>query len=109
MKNLRRTIRISCQQELRIPPSFLLTNLHTVHHIQTEIYGNFVFFLSNFLLSLGVRQRPQEATSFPGPFPWPGCAGRAFLGEIENAEEDWREHLSLTPASSSLSYLFIIT
>ena len=67
--------------------------------IQSEIYGDFVFFY----------QTPQGATSFPGPFLWPGCAWRVFSGEIEDAEEDWREHLSLTRASSSLSYLFIIT
>ena len=49
------------------------------------------FFSSNFLLSLGIRQR------------------RAFFGEIENSEDDWREHLSLTRASSSRFYLLIIT
>lgn len=38
-------------------------------------------------------------------------AGWAFFGEIENAEENWREHVSLTRAraSSSRFYLFIIT
>lgn len=36
-------------------------------------------------------------------------AGWAFFGEIENAEENWREHVSLTRAraSSSRFYLFI--
>ena len=48
MCTLRRTIRISCQLELRIPLSFFLTNLHAVHDTQTEIYGDFVFFYQTF-------------------------------------------------------------